>query len=548
MTRPIDQPIIYQQTRIQKGITKFKIIGLIIWSVLVILQSILFWGKQDVLTTMMILAGGSIGVTAFFSSDLLKKYPIATSMMIGYVSYYFLLPPLATLVEWKPTSNNLLHPTLVLLHAIICLIFFFLAYTVYRKSSPLQKLRWLISKNLYKPIGFFKPPSNTHLLLMGSIGLLSIGYEYFVAGGYQRAPEGTINKLIQGFYPLAYLPYVIFVNKIIGKEKSNSRIWIIILSIYTILLGIVSLAWNSRAALFMGVASIMLAFLYGIATGLYKLSKATMQKMAIMAIAIILLSGPITDLAISMVAVRSMRTQISATELVAETIKIFQDKATLNRYRNNAIGNNSSDWYDWSYVDNLFLDRMSNLKFADISLDIAISIGNTTRTYLREIEIQKIFAIFPQPVISLFNLPVDKNLVTKASSGDFMIYAATGNQYALGRFQTGSIFANGYALLGWAYPLAVSLLMLLIFPLTDALTSRMTITTLGQNQKRWIPLFSSAVVITLFTRFFFLTSAATGSESISAMGAYLIRGWIQVAFVYGISYWITYFPLKLLHK
>jgi hypothetical protein len=548
MTRPIEQPIIYQNTSIHERLAKSKITGLIIWSSLVILQSIWFWGQQELITTLLILAGGMIGVITFFNSNFLRRYPIATIMMIGYTSYYFLLPPLATLIEGKPVSTNLLHPTLILIHATICLIFFLLAFTVYRKSSVLQKLRWLISRKIYQPAGLFNSPSNVHLLIMGGIGLLSMGYEYFFAGGYQRPPEGTINKFIQGFYPLAYLPYLIMLNKIIGKEESNNRIWISILAIYSILLGIVSLARNSRAALFMGVASIVLAYLYGLATGLYKLSKKTLQKLAIVAIVTIILAGPMADMAISMVVVRSMRTEISASELVTETIKTFQDKAALARYRNDMLGNKSPDWYDWSYVDNLFLDRMSNLKFADINLDIALTIGRNARSYLQEIEIQKILAIFPQPIVNVFNLPVDKNLVTKASSGDFMLYAATGNKYTLGGFRTGSLLANGFVLFDWGYPLILGAILLVLFPLADSITTKKTIKEPSTNIEKRIHLLSPMVVVGLFTWLFFLTSAATGAESISSLANYILRGWIQAGFIYGCGYWISYFPMKMLSK
>jgi len=547
MTTNVDLKIVNIPSRKRVRITRLIITGLIIWAILVIVQSLWFFEQQNQVATLLTLAGGIIGVIIFFNANLMTAYPISMTMMVGYVSYYFLLPPLATLLEGKSLSNNLLHPAQDLLHAFICLLFLLLAFAIYRKSSGLQKLRWFISRKIYKQIGFFNITSNTQLLTMGALGILAMGYQTFVAGGYQQAPVGTINKFIQGFYPLAYLPYVTLVKRLIGKWERTNRIWLLILSGYTVLLGIVSLARNSRAALFSGIASILLAYLYGLATGVYKLSKSGLRNMALVAITIIILSGPFTDLALSMVVVRGARTDISAKELVFETIETFQNKAALERYRKNAIGIKLPLWYDWSYVDNIFMDRLSNLKFADISLDIALSIGKPAKNYLREIEAQKVLAIFPQPIVNLLGLPVDKDLVTKASSGDFMIFAGTGNRYALGRYQQGSIFGNGYALFGWGYPFIIAAVMVILFPLADASTSKRLITKLNQDQRQLVTILSPIVIASLFTWFVYLTSGANGAEAISSLVTYLIRGWIQVAFIYGISYWITYFPAKIIN-
>jgi len=547
MITPVDLQMTNTQSKKRVRVTRFKTIGLIIWSILVIVQSLWFFEKQVQAATFLTLAGGIIGVIIFFKAKLLTTYPISTTMMLGYVSYYFLLPPLATFLEGKTLTNNLIHPTLDLFHASVCLLFLVLAFTIYRKVSGLQWIRWFISRKIYKPVGFFHPPSNVHLIFMGGIGLFAIWFQYFVAGGYQQVSVGTINKFIQGFFPLVYLPYAILVRKLIGKGDRFNRKWVLILIVYTILLGVVSLARNSRAALFSGVASIILAYLYGLAIGIYKLSKVALRNIALLSFVIILLSGPLTDLAISMVVVRGVRTDISAMELVSETIKTYQNKAALDYHRKNVAAIRSSIWDEW-YVDNLFMSRLSNLKFADNSLDLALSMGKPTKNYLREIEVQKILAIFPQPIVNLFDLPVDKNFITTASSGDFMLYAVTGNPYALGGFRTGSIFGNGYVLFGWGYPFVFATLMLLLFPLADSLTSRRSIIKTDQHQNNFVPLLSSMVIVGLFSWFFFLTSAATGAESMSSLVTYLLRGWIQVPFMYELIYWFTYIPSKMISK
>jgi hypothetical protein len=55
---------------------------------------------------------------------------------------YFLLPPVATLLEWKPLTYNLLHPVLDFAHALICMLALLGAHKLYRKSSAPCRRGW----------------------------------------------------------------------------------------------------------------------------------------------------------------------------------------------------------------------------------------------------------------------------------------------------------------------------------------------------------------------------------------------------------------------
>ena len=525
------------------NISRLKKAGLLLWSFMIIVQWLWKFEQQDIIATFLTLMGGLIGVSVLLSPELLAAYPISTFMMLGYLSYYFLLPPLATFIEGKSLTNNLYHPDLVLLHAFVCLLFLIAAYTIYRRWRFFQGLRWIVARKIYQPFGLFRFPSNLHLFLMGIIGLIAMGFQIFVVGIYQNDILGISNKFLQGLYPLAYLPYVILVRTVTGPNGRISRKWFLILSIYTVLIVFVSMGQNSRSAFLIGAASILLAYFYGLAVGLYKANAGTIRKILLLVFGLLVLSGPITDLALSMVIVRGKRADISALDLVAETIKVYQNKETLRSSRLDAVGNRS--FWDWWYVDNIFMARLANLKLADNSIDLALSMGKITKSYIRDIELQRVLSAFPRPIIDVFDLPVDKDLVEPASSGDFMLYAVTGNPYVLGGFRAGSIFGNGYALFGWWYPLIFSALALLLFPLEDALTTRLPISQIIQTSNEWIPVLAPVVIVDLFSRFFYLTSAATGSESLSSLASYLVRGWLQVLFVYALIYWITYIPLKI---
>jgi hypothetical protein len=546
MTTHIDIQIANIQK--SKSIQLYRIVTamLVVWSVVVLVQWLWWFEQQDYVATFLTYVGGVIGMIVFFRRNLLVAYPVSTTMMLGYVSYYFLLPPLATFLEGKPLTNNLYHPALVLFHATVSLLSLIGAFTIYSRWRIMQGLRWFVSRKIYQPFGLFRTPSNQHLLVMGSAGLIAMGVQIFVVGMYQNGALGIINKFMQGLYPLAYLPYVVLVRKVIDPTGRFDRKWLPVLFGYTILIAFVSLGRNSRVAILVGIASIILVYFYGLAVGFYRADKSSVRKIALAAFALIVLSGPIIDLATSMMVVRGTRTKISALELVSETITTFRDKEALNQYRLYQA-ENISGW-DERYLDNVFAARLSNLKYADNSIDLALSMGRFTKEYIREIEEQKILAIFPRPIINALGLLVDKAQVEAASSGDFMYYAVTGSPYALGGFRTGSIFGNGYALFGWWYPLVFAMLVTLIFPFADSLTTKIAVPRVNQSGSEWIPCLSPVAIVGFFTWFFYLTSAATGAESISSLVNYLLRGWIQTLFVYALLFWVTYIPLKMISR
>jgi hypothetical protein len=541
MTRSVEAQMTNTPNGNRTMLNRLRKAGLTAWSIVVIVQWLWWFGKQDYIATFLTIAGGVIGIVIFLRRNLLAEYPISTLMMLGYLSYYFLLPPLATFIEGKSLTNNLDRPALVLLHAFVSLVSLILAHSIYRHWRPAMSIRWFVSRKIYQRFGFFRAPTSFHLLIMGSIGLIAMAVQVFIVGNYKEEVLGFSNKLMQGLYPLAYLPYVILVRKLIGQDGRYDRKWLFILLGFTILISIVSLGMNSRASLYAGVTSIFLAYFYGLAVGFYK---GTLWKMVLTIFVVIVISGPTTDLADSMVIARESRSKISAAELVSETIKVFQDKEALNSFQmyGREIGSVSDEWY----VDNLFMARLCNLKYADLSIHLALSMGKFTKAYMREIEIQRILINFPRPLIKILGLPVDKDFVGAASSGDFMLYAATGNEYVLGGFRSGSIFGNGFALFGWFYPIVFSLIVMFTFPLADSLTSRISVMPSNQSGSKWVPLFSPMVIIGFFSWFIYLTSAAAGIESLLGLLNYLLRGWIQILVVYVIIYWITYIPLKMI--
>lgn len=509
------------------------------WSLLVFLQSLIWFDWTNFGAGLLVITGGVLGTVAFFKRELLRAYPISTAMMLGFTTYYFLLPPLATLIEAKPLTNNLLHPILIFIHALLCLFFLWLAHKVYRSSNFFQSARRVISEKIYRPLGFFNVPNNEHLFAIGIVGLLAMATQVFFADIVQAEAMGAGNKFVQALFPLGYVPYCIVVVAIMGEARPLERRWFLALVIYTGVLFILSMSRNSRSALFMGVASIVIVYAYGIAIGVYSSRILRTRNILIGCLGIWLVSGPLADIAVSMQVVREQRVNISPVQLISETLSTFGNKEAINDYRMmEAIS--IGDW-DETYVDNPFMSRLANLKFADNSLDLAAMFDKGTSEALRDLEWQKVLAVLPRPLLEFFSLDVDKDMVSSASGGDIMLFVATGSPYVLGGFRTGSLFGSGYGLFGWFYIPVLAALALLTFVLADAQTSRqMKPKSMASSNIAMSPM----AIAAFFPLFFYFTSAASGVESMAALSQFILRGWIQVLLIYVIVYWGTYLLLK----
>jgi len=492
------------------------------------------------------IAGGIIGTNVFLRRDILSHYPISSSMMLGFSTYYFLLPPIATLLEGKPLTNNLNHPILVFVHAFVCFLFLMGAHLIYRNSYLLQNLRWLIADRVYKPFGFFRGPSNLHLLAMGSIGVLAIYLQIFLGGGGQQELLGAGNKFMQGLFVLSYLPFVILVREAMGDNTGISRKWLFILLGYASLLLMLSIARNSRTAFLQGLASIGMVYIYGLTIGLFRTRIISVKNVALAVVGSALLLGPIADLSTSIVIVRGERSEISGMELVQRTLETFRDKRAIRERR--LAGQDDISVWDERYVDNQFLARLANLKFADNSIHLALAMDDSKRSSFRELELQRSLSALPRPLIQGLGMSVDKDLVGASSGSDLMLYTVTGDKHVLGGFRAGTIFGSGYAILGLGYPFVMAILALLLFALTDSLTSRTMNARQVQNGTGWSPILSPMAIIAFFAWFSYFTIAARGMDSFSLLTHYILRGWLEGLFVYALAYWVTFFIVKPFSK
>lgn len=522
---------------------------LLAWGAMVAVQALIWLNSANVAAALMTIAGGGLAVHVMARSARLRAYPISASMLLGYAASYFLLPPIATLLEWKPLTYNLVHPVLDFFHALVCMLALLGAHKIYRKSGIAMRARQIIADHIYKPVGLFHAPGNLQLILMGGIGLCSMMYQVFVVGFITEGSGGALNRLMQAMYPLAYVPFCMIVRPLVGVHTYMplTTRWKFILLSYTALLAVVSVGSNSRGLVLMGTISVCLILGYGFITHTLPMRLFRPRRLVVIALALALLQGPVSDLATSMVIARAQRNDVSAGQLISATIETMQDQNAIREQHKSDAEGDQQTW-DERYLDNVFLARLANWKFADATLDLALRQDASARDELRKLEWQRVISAIPAPVLEGLGIAVDKLLVTTSSMGDLMLYTVTGDADALGGFRTGSIFGSGFALFDWLYPAVLAILAIFTFVLADAQTTRHTLPSRDGSGNRWVPVFSPMAITRFYTWVFYLTSAATGIESMSGLTNFILRGWIEGAFVYAIVYWISRGLLRVIGK
>ncbi|MCR5865813.1 MAG: hypothetical protein ACK4PH_12220 [Aquincola tertiaricarbonis] len=507
------------------------------WLMLVVGQALATWTWEAAACALMAAAGAGIGLRHALSPRLLRLAPVSSLSLAGYSTFHFVLPPLVTAMEGQPLTTYLERPTDVLLHAMVCLLALIVSHRVYLGSGLLQAARQTLCGRLYGPLGLFRMPPPAHLFAMGAMGLLAAAWLTFTLGAAQlhEAESGIVTKLMQGLYPLAWVPLALMVQPLVDRRPMPPGQWPVLL-LYALAVALVGLGRNSRSAVLIGFVSIGIAWAYlALIDPQRRASAFSTRRLVLAAVVVWVAGGPLADLATSMVIAREERAEVSALQVIQTTASVFLDKERIRSFRA-AEGGSSNEFWDERYVDNVFASRLCNLRFADATLVLAHELDAAQSASLRSLEWQRVVGLLPRPILEQVSPETDKDFVNSGSGGDLLLFVATNAPRAMGGFRTGSIFASGYGQFGWFYVPLLMLLALFTFTLVDALTRRVADPAAPGG---WSPVFSPMLVVSLFTWCYYFTSAATGAESMSELLAYLVRGWVQDALVYATVFWLS---------
>ena len=498
----------------------------------VIYQLIFFLDLVNVMAMASVGLAWAITAKFILQPSMLERYPFSMFLLFGFTTTQFYFPLIFTSLEGKSLLFNLDVPELVFLHSLAALFVLLLSHSFYRLLSRLSGKR---SFSILERTGFFTPPSERQLWLMGIIGIAAAYYVYFTTPTAEEGREVTgeaSDKFIQGFLPFQYAPFFIPLSRLFGGNEVDLKKVGPLLIGYTVALFAISVGRNSTGAFMFGFTAVAFGYAIGLMLGIYKAKLFTLKNAVILALGGWLLVGPMADLRTAMVNVRDQRTNVSAMEMLNLTLEAFQDKEAIEE-RRLYDENQDSEW-DERYLSNVFTARFANIKFNDINLVQALEVRahdpdmlNFSKDYL--------LGGLPSPFLKALNIDVDKDAVYGLSIGDYL-YLAAGGYGVANAYRSGHFAGTGMAAFGWYYLLILGVGMVFIFYLFDKFYMIKYLPGSSPDQpKRKIFLFSFCGLLALNSIFLYTSSLQT----VVQIGTFLYRGWLQLALLYFLVFHFT---------
>lgn len=404
-----------------------------------------------------------------FTSNSLRQRPISFIAISGVVMFTY-FAPIMTYLENHSITYNMISPISTFLWQLLYVSISFLAYIYTGRNKGRGTLR----KVLYK-VGYFDTVSNKSLWILGCLGL--IGRIYLLKnqfGDEAISGAGSVNMLL---IPFLMAPYCILFRPLLSKGEKpyvGSKLPFVA---YTLLLLIMAVASNARNAIVTVLISLLLMVIfYNInyrEDVVKKVLNVSAKKIIIIFVTILIFSGPISNFAVAMVAVRYMRADINAKELFVETFNLAIDsekmaeiKKSLNTVEGKVDLSKQMLENDWNedYVSNVFMNRVCNYQVADASIYHAYRAGIPCKSFIED-SFDRTKIIFPSPIVTLFFGNINKDKFAY-SPMDFLYSQSMHSPVRKGYIVGGDV-GLGLGLFGYLFPLFQFLIYIFIFRYLD---------------------------------------------------------------------------------
>ena len=433
-----------------------------------------------------------------------------------------LIPMMGTLMEGHSLTYTLENPVECFGHRLVFAVILLAAHFI--ADSALGRSSKSVLGNLSDMAGLRTILSPKQIWIVGIGGVL---LQAILRSGLLG--DGAISKLLQGMAFLATVPFILAIppfSKILKKQP----LWIAgLVGLY--LLG-AFIGITSRMSLVGPIALIASAYLVAILSGQAQLPSVNPFKGIAIILAAIFAAGQLADLSDAIISVRDRRNERSVAGNIQATFTNFFDKEYLKQYKKQKamdmmrLESKYGEFWKEDYIDNPFLSRFTGIKFDDNLFSTAKHYTPSDVLTIKAITKDKIYAMMPQPVLSAFDIKVDKAFIITFSMGDLMDVLVNRNGF-LGGFRVGSITVHSFIVFGWWYPLWLTLFFVVLFLIFQTVG----IPEGKSGRATGISTFALVYGFTLYMAF--------GMDGYYLLISMFIRGAWQVFLFYGLAIWLA---------
>jgi hypothetical protein len=335
-------------------------------------------------------------------------------------------------------------------------------HVVYRFFSVRKPGDTRLVRGFLEWAGMYKTPSCGTLWYMGCVGLPTIAFWKY---------DGALAKFAMGFNFLAWAPYLIPINAAeVGESYCNIRLNRFLLVLYSGAFGVLGLALNARGIIFAGIATVGLLYLLRAMRSDALVTARALKRTAVLALILVAISGPVSDLTTAMVIARQVRGKVSSVTMIRTTLRVWRQPRVIAAYRADQQAASRFGAYDEHYIANPMVARLVETKYYDTAFHFASTLTtDEAKEKLRDISLKFAWAGLPTPMLRALGIDINKGDLD-FSMGDYLAYLSRG--IPLGGRKTGNMFAQGMVLFGPLFPFLYAVICLGLYALMDLLTIR----------------------------------------------------------------------------
>lgn len=388
-------------------------------------------------------------------------YPVSSISLLFYCLYFEILPLPATLMELKPITFNMHNPIETFFQLLFLHFWLIIIHYIYMTISAREN----ILRNFWIKCNFYVrlTASEMWFLIYGSslwYVYKMINYGLYTEDSLNINSSFTISQwMIDLFFSTYYQILFIFYFKKFGIIKGSYKINHLFIIIVSIILFVIGIGTNMRTAATIVYANALFTLIiYSIYYSDLHFSYR-FRYIAFFLMVLLLFKGPIQIISSAMIAVRGDRAGKDAIEILKMTINSNSNWHNEHSEKNK----HAAVIWDEYYLDNHFLNRFCSLKILDESLYHAHRAGfsnNMMRTALFD----KLGSMLPRII-----RPNNAKTVIHGSLSDFLYALSTHKATHMGGVRIGTLQGLGLVLFGYAYPLVLVPIYIILFFMLDSL-------------------------------------------------------------------------------